>query len=101
MQDPEMTSDVFELGVWKDGKVVAADRATVPVWDHGFLYGDGVFEGVRMRSRHLYRIHDHLDRLRRSAKMLGLGVLYTDNELLEALRILSSPSRSATLMSAF
>jgi branched-chain amino acid aminotransferase len=76
---------VSSLSIWKDGNLIGAEGAAVSVWDHGFLYGDGIFEGIRIRSRRLYRIQDHLERLRRSARMLQLDVRYSNKELLAAI----------------
>ncbi len=41
------------MKVWIDGAVVEGSRARIPVTDHGFLYGDGVFEGIRLYSRRI------------------------------------------------
>jgi len=60
--------------VWIDGRIVAADEARVPVLDHGLLYGDGVFEGIRAYGRAVFRLDDHLARLAVSAKAIGLAL---------------------------
>lgn len=62
------------MKVWLDGKIVEGAEARVPVTDHGFLYGDGVFEGIRAARRRVYRLPDHLARLARSAAAIGLEV---------------------------
>jgi len=58
--------------VWIDGAVVDESEARIPVKDHGFLYGDGIFEGLRIRARRVFRLEDHLDRLEVAARAIGL-----------------------------
>ncbi|UCE87968.1 MAG: branched-chain-amino-acid transaminase [Deltaproteobacteria bacterium] len=60
------------MKVWIDGRVVAGDAARLPVTDHGLLYGDGVFEGIRVYGRRVFRLDDHLERLAVSARAIGL-----------------------------
>jgi branched-chain amino acid aminotransferase len=62
------------MKVWIDGRVVDGREARVSVLDHGFLYGDGVFEGMRVYSRRLFRLERHLDRLEIGARSLGLAL---------------------------
>lgn len=60
------------MKIWIDGRVVAAGEARVSVLDHGFLYGDGVFEGIRCYSGRVFRLEDHLRRLATGARVLAL-----------------------------
>ncbi len=60
------------MKVWIEGRIVDGRDARVPVTDHGLLYGDGVFEGIRVRGGRIARLDAHLARLRRSARALGL-----------------------------
>ncbi|HSJ97987.1 MAG TPA: branched-chain-amino-acid transaminase [Myxococcota bacterium] len=60
------------MKVWIDGQVVDGEAARVPVTDHGLLYGDGVFEGIRAFGRRVFRLDEHLARLRVSAAAIGL-----------------------------
>jgi branched-chain amino acid aminotransferase len=60
------------MKVWIDGRVVDGGEARVPVTDHGLLYGDGVFEGIRAFARRVFRLDDHLARLRTSAAAIGM-----------------------------
>ncbi len=60
------------MKVWIDGGVVDGDAARIPVTDHGLLYGDGVFEGIRAFGRRVFRLDDHLARLRVSARAISL-----------------------------
>lgn len=69
---------------WLDGKIVAATDAKVSVFDHGFLYGDGVFEGVRFYNNKPFRWPLHLKRLQRSAAALQLTLPVSLAELTAA-----------------
>jgi len=60
--------------IWIDGKYYDRDTAVVSVFDHGLLYGDGVFEGIRAYNGRIFRLEAHLDRLLRSAKAILLDV---------------------------
>jgi len=60
------------MKIWLDGRISDGAEATISVLDHGFLYGDGVFEGMRVYSRRLFRFERHLDRLEIGARCLGL-----------------------------
>jgi branched-chain amino acid aminotransferase len=60
------------MKVWIDGGVVDGSEACVPVTDHGLLYGDGVFEGIRVYGRRVFRLEDHLRRFAAGAKALWL-----------------------------
>jgi branched-chain amino acid aminotransferase len=81
------------LSLWKDGRVVPASEGAISVWDHGFLYGDGVFEGLRLRSGRLFRPSDHLSRLRRSARMLNIQVPFTEAQLTTAIAEVAAENR--------
>jgi len=60
------------MKVWIDGKIVEGNEARVPVTDHGLLYGDGIFEGIRVYAGRVFRLDLHLARLGTSARFLGL-----------------------------
>ena len=70
---------------WLNGQLVAREQATVSVFDHGLLYGDGVFEGIRFYNRQAFRLAPHLQRLYGSAQAIGLTIPYTQNEMREAI----------------
>jgi branched-chain amino acid aminotransferase len=72
--------------IWLDGKLVPRDEATVSVFDHGLLYGDGVFEGIRVYARRVFRLEQHLDRLYDSAKAIALDIPMDRAALVEAIR---------------
>ena len=57
-----------------NGKFVAKDKAVVSVFDHGLLYGDGVFEGIRSYSGRVFKLVEHVDRLYDSAKALVMNI---------------------------
>jgi len=57
-----------------DGRVVAASRAKVSVFDRGLLYGDGLFETMRGYSGRVFALTEHLERLRSSAQFLGISI---------------------------
>ncbi len=58
--------------IYLDGKYVPEEEAKVSVFDHGLLYGDGVFEGIRSYGGKVFRLAEHLDRLWSSAKAIWL-----------------------------
>ncbi len=60
--------------IWLDGQYVEKDDAKISVFDHGVLYGDGVFEGIRAYSGKVFRLGQHLDRLFASARALILEI---------------------------
>src|SRR6187200_1632048 len=62
------------LKVWIDGKFYDKDDAKISVYDHGLLYGDGVFEGIRVYSGRVFLLDEHLDRLYDSALAIRLEI---------------------------
>ena len=60
------------MKIWMDGGFVAREDAKVSVLDHGLLYGDGIFEGIRIYHGKVFRLPDHLHRFATSAKATGL-----------------------------
>lgn len=66
---------------WMNGQLVAAEQASVSVFDHGLLYGDGVFEGIRFYRGRAFRLQAHLERLLLSARAIGLKIPYSEEEL--------------------
>lgn len=67
--------------VYLDGQYVDSTNAKVSVFDHGLLYGDGIFEGIRIYGGNIYRLDEHLERLEYSAKALMLTVPLSRAEL--------------------
>ncbi len=60
--------------IWIDGKYCDKADAKISVFDHGLLYGDGVFEGIRVYNRRVFRLDRHLDRLYASAKAVWIEI---------------------------
>lgn len=63
-----------DMTVWMNGALVALADAKVSVLDHGLLYGDGVFEGIRIRHGRIFRLADHLHRFEASCAAIGLSL---------------------------
>jgi branched-chain amino acid aminotransferase len=70
--------------IYIDGKFYGEDQAKVSVLDHGLLYGDGIFEGIRAYNGRVFRLKEHLDRLFCSAKAILLTMPMTHAELTKA-----------------
>lgn len=70
--------------IWLDGKIVDKSEAKISVFDHGLLYGDGIFEGIRMYSGRVFRLDEHIDRLFDSAKAILLTLPWTKEEVIQA-----------------
>jgi branched-chain amino acid aminotransferase len=70
--------------VYIDGRLYPASEAKVSVYDHGLLYGDGVFEGVRVYDGLVFKLREHIDRLYDSAKVIKLDIPMSKEELVEA-----------------
>ncbi|MDZ5712884.1 branched-chain-amino-acid transaminase [Jeotgalibacillus haloalkalitolerans] len=67
--------------IFLDGEYVSKENAKISVYDHGFLYGDGVFEGIRSYNGNVFRLEEHLVRLYDSAKSILLEIPYTKEEM--------------------
>ena len=74
----------MSLMVYLNGELVPEDEAKISVFDHGVLYGDGVFEGIRVYNGRVFRLQQHLERLYDSARAIMLSVPLTIDELTEA-----------------
>ena len=72
------------MRIYVDGKLYGKDDAKVSVFDHGFLYGDGVFEGIRVYEGCVFRLKEHLQRLYASAKSLALEIPLSYEEMRQA-----------------
>ena len=72
--------------VWMNGELLPADEARVSVFDHGLLYGDGVFEGIRSYNGRVLKLRTHLRRLAASARSIHLPLNYSIDELDAAVR---------------
>ncbi|RJS69763.1 branched-chain-amino-acid transaminase [Candidatus Bathyarchaeota archaeon] len=73
-----------ELLVYIDGKYYPKSQAKISVYDHGLLYGDGVFEGIRAYNGVVFKLREHIDRLYRSARVIMLEIPLTKEEMINA-----------------
>lgn len=64
------------MRVWQNGTIVKGQEAYLPVTDHGLLYGDGVFEGIRVAAGRIFRLDQHLARLAFGAKTVAISLPY-------------------------
>jgi len=72
------------MKIYLDGKFVDDADAKISVFDHGLLYGDGVFEGIRLYGGNVFRLEEHLERLEYSAKAIMLKMPLNRKELSDA-----------------
>ena len=69
------------MKIWLDGNLVDEAAAKVSVFDHGLLYGDGVFEGLRFYHGRIFRLEEHISRLMDSARAIILNLPWTHQEI--------------------
>lgn len=74
------------LVIYLNGKYVPEAEAKVSVFDHGFLYGDGVFEGIRAYNGCVFKLEEHIRRLYDSAKAINLEIPLTQEEMMEVVK---------------
>jgi len=72
--------------IWHDGKLVPKDEAMISVFDHGLLYGDGCFEGIRAYGGRILKLKTHLARMFESAALIHLKPAYDLEEIEDAIR---------------
>ena len=72
--------------IYLNGEFVESDNAKVSVFDHGVLYGDGVFEGIRAYSGRVFRLKEHIDRIFAAAKAIALDIPMSKAELAEVVK---------------
>src|SRR5580698_9593048 len=72
------------MKIYIDGKYYDEKTAKVSVFDHGLLYGDGIFEGIRAYNGRIFRLKEHIDRLFNSAKSILLTIPLTHAEVMRA-----------------
>ena len=72
------------MKVYINGKFLDQADAKISVFDHGFLYGDGIFEGIRLYSGCIFRLEEHLERLEYSAKAILLDLPWTRKQISDA-----------------
>lgn len=76
----------MSLKIYIDGKFLPKENAKISVFDHGLLYGDGVFEGIRTYDGLIFKLKEHIDRLYQSAHTIMLGIPMSKDELVEAIK---------------
>ncbi len=69
--------------IYLNGEIVPKEEARVSVLDHGYLYGDGIFEGIRAYNGRVFKLDEHIDRLYKSAKTIMLDIPHTKDEIKE------------------
>ena len=72
------------MKIYMNGKLVPKEEACVSVFDHGVLYGDGVFEGIRVYEGNVFRLREHIERLYESAKTIAMTIPMTIEEMEQA-----------------
>lgn len=77
----EVLGSLHDLYVYIDGQFLCKDEARISVWEHGFMYGDSVFEGIRAYKGKVFKLREHLERLEESAKSVGIPLHLTIEEL--------------------
>lgn len=70
--------------IFMNGRMLPENEATISVFDHGFLYGDGVFEGIRAYNGRVFKLKEHIQRLFESAHSIMLTIPYSREELVGA-----------------
>ena len=73
------------MKVYLDGQLVESADAKISVFDHGLLYGDGIFEGIRIYDGNVFRLEEHLERFEYSAKAILLKMPWSRDEIREAI----------------
>jgi len=79
-----MNRRIGGVKIYLSGKLVDKDKAVVSVFDHGLLYGDGVFEGIRSYNCLVFKLKDHIDRLYRSAEAIELKIPMAKADMIKA-----------------
>lgn len=75
----------MRMKIYIDGKFYGKDDARISVFDHGLLYGDGIFEGIRFYHGRVFKMHEHLKRLYDSARAIALEIPLPIDEMQRAL----------------
>src|SRR4030095_8579602 len=81
---PRPATGIKDAKIYIDGKFYSEASAKVSVLDHGLLYGDGIFEGIRFYNGRVFRLEEHLHRLWDSARSICLDISMTTRDMAEA-----------------
>ena len=79
-----MAGEFFHMKIYIDGEFYDKENAKISVFDHGLLYGDGVFEGIRFYNGRVFRLDEHIDRLFDSARAIALNIGLEKSAVIEA-----------------
>ncbi|HAW96712.1 MAG TPA: branched-chain-amino-acid transaminase [Phycisphaerales bacterium] len=74
------------MKIWIDGKLLPEEEAKIGVLDHGLLYGDGCFEGIRVYNGRIFKLQSHLERMWQSAERIRLDLPFTHEVIADAVR---------------
>lgn len=85
LQTPTTTAEDRPL-IWINGQLVPRSQAKISVYDHGLLYGDGIFEGIRIYRGRIFKLQQHMDRLWECTKKIGLEIPISREEMIHILR---------------
>ena len=72
------------MKIYINGKFYDKENARISVFDHGLLYGDGVFEGIRSYNRRVFKLKEHIDRLFESAQSIMLKIVLSKEQIIKA-----------------
>lgn len=78
-----MSEEKQEILIYINGKFYPESEAKISVFDHGLLYGDGIFEGIRAYNGRIFKLEEHIDRLYESAKTLDIKIPLSKEEFKE------------------
>ena len=85
--DPKTSAGIPCSGrIWLNGEMVPAESASISVFDHGLLYGDGCFEGIRVYNSRIFKLRSHLVRMFESAEKIYLKPRWSMDEIEDAVR---------------
>ncbi|PJC46745.1 MAG: branched-chain amino acid aminotransferase, partial [Candidatus Omnitrophica bacterium CG_4_9_14_0_2_um_filter_43_12] len=74
----------MSLKIYMNGKIIDEKQAKISIFDHGLLYGDGVFEGIRSYGELVFRLKEHIDRLYESAHTIMLKIPVSKQQMTAA-----------------
>ena len=84
-----MKAETLSKKIWFDGKVMDLADARIPLLTHSLFYGSGVFEGIRCyftpKGPAVFRLKDHIHHLFHSAKIMGMTIPYSENDIMIAI----------------
>jgi branched-chain amino acid aminotransferase len=84
---PAATSPADRPLIWVNGQLLPKSQATVSVYDHALLYGDGVFEGIRVYRRKIFKLKQHMDRLYSCAEKIHMKIPISKDEMVDVQRL--------------